>query len=238
MKVYILVEGECTELQLYPEWIQHLCPNLPHHKTVDEYGQAKNGFYIVSGFGYPSMLNHIENSIKDITQYGGDYFITILDAEEDSVEEKKRVINDCISQFTVPTRVNTHVIVQNRCVETILLGNPSKIPRVNLTNPFDEYFNYYNVIQNDPELMGCYTEGDNHAKFHLKYLKQAFKIKKIRYSKSNCRDVLPKTFLDGITARVAVKGDMHSFGEFITLFSEISEKIVVQDESESEMVQN
>ena len=228
MKLYILVEGECTELQLYPAWIKLLAPQLPQLHTIEEYENADRGFYIVSGFGYPSMLNHIENSILDIQQFGGDYFIAILDAEEDTVQKKKDEINESLSNCDIPENIYTHIIVQNRCVESMLLGNPTKIPRVNLTEQFDKYFAYYDVIQDDPELMGNYIEGDNHAQFHLKYLKQAFKIKKIRYSKSNCRDVIHPEFLNGIAERARAKNDMKSLQEFLDLMDSITQRMTPQ----------
>ena len=86
MKLYFLVEGEQAEMQIYPVWLSTLAPGLIHHDDLDDFESAQSGYYMVSGFGYPSLLNHIQSSISDIAQYGGaDYFCVILDAEEESI---------------------------------------------------------------------------------------------------------------------------------------------------------
>jgi hypothetical protein len=226
MRLYFLVEGEQAEMQIYPVWIKALAPSLKQYCDLDDFKHAPNGYFMISGFGYPSILNHLERSLTDIAEYGGaDYFCIILDAEEESVQSRKSEINGILADLTLPEGLNIAVIVQNRCFETILLGNRSKIPRVNLAQPLKSYMDYYNVITDDPELMGCYTEGDNHAYFHGKYMKQAFKAKNIKYSKSKCRDVATENYLQGLLSRVETTDHLVAFKEFVDLMVAVEAKV-------------
>ena len=60
MNLYFLLEGEKTEVQLYPAWIKFLKPQL---QQVDFISQIDvNNFYIFSAGGIPSIYNHTVNT--------------------------------------------------------------------------------------------------------------------------------------------------------------------------------
>lgn len=64
MNLYFILEGEKTEVFLYPKWIGYLRPDL---KQVDfEKYVVENSYYIFSGGGIPSIYNHTVNAIKNI----------------------------------------------------------------------------------------------------------------------------------------------------------------------------
>lgn len=56
MKIYFLVEGVSSEKKVYPAWTQYFLPSLIHFKKYDDFYHAEQGFYVVSGGGYPSIL--------------------------------------------------------------------------------------------------------------------------------------------------------------------------------------
>jgi len=64
MNLYFILEGEKTEIHLYPKWISYI---LPNYIRVDFESQIENNnYYIFSGGGIPSIYNHTVNAIKNI----------------------------------------------------------------------------------------------------------------------------------------------------------------------------
>jgi hypothetical protein len=184
MNIYFLVEGEKTEEKVYPLWIAYLIPKLTR---VDRFYKVQNNnYYLHNSGGQPSIYTHIENATKDINyteKY--DYFVICLDADELSVEERINEINDLIGRKNIKLKAELVVIVQNRCIETWFLGNRKVYTRNPQNHPFVEYTQFYNVCENDPELLGKYQGFNTVSQFHIKYLKEMFKEKNISYSKTN-----------------------------------------------------
>lgn len=80
MNIYLLVEGEETELQVYSFMLKYFNSNLSQVSKLSAI--SNNNFFILSGFGYPSILKRIENSFKDVNQNGKiDYLLICLDTE-------------------------------------------------------------------------------------------------------------------------------------------------------------
>ena len=77
--------------------------------------------------------------------------------------------------------------------------NPQNNPR------FIEYSRFYNVSQNDPELMGKLQNFDGSiSKFHFAYLKAMFNERgNMRYSKSNSLEVQRITYLNELVQRIS-----------------------------------
>ncbi|GBL11158.1 hypothetical protein MSj_02658 [Microcystis aeruginosa Sj] len=67
MNIYFLVEGRSTEKKLYTAWLTYL---IPEFKRVDFYDQVNhNNYFLISGNGYPSILNEaIPNAIDKIQE--------------------------------------------------------------------------------------------------------------------------------------------------------------------------
>jgi len=53
--LYILVEGEKTKPALFRAWLPLLIPKFGA-LTIPEDSERQNGFYLLAGYGYPSLL--------------------------------------------------------------------------------------------------------------------------------------------------------------------------------------
>ncbi len=168
MNLYFLVEGK-TERTLYPKWLEYLIPSLIR---VDSPGEANgNCYYLISGGGYPGLLdNHLLNSVLDINDVGNyNYFIIALDSDEVTIDERLEEIDRRITNEKINIgNCEIKIIVQNRCIETWLLGNRNVFQRNPTTRELIEYIKFFNVFTADPELMASpqYFPG-NDFKFSL-----------------------------------------------------------------------
>lgn len=236
MNLYFLVEGSTTEKKVYPAWLAHLLPELQRVQSYDLVNE-KN-YYLISGEGYPSIYNFIGNSIEDINASGKyNYFVVCLDAEENTVTELKTEIYDFLStQQLILNNTKLVLIIQNRCLETWLLGNrkiyprqPKNQPLLDYTRyyqPLLDYTRYYDVSANDPEMMGKYQGFNTHAQFHGDYLKTLFKAKNITYTKQRPGDVLKPFYLDQLVARIQQEPQhLTSFRYFIDFCNTIRSQL-------------
>jgi hypothetical protein len=176
MNIYFLVEGRSTEKKIYPKWLAYLIPTLTRVKFYDQV--QVNNYYIISGNGYPNILDDgLENALEKIQETKKfDYLVICVDSDEETVQERFYCIQKKIEEKS-KNLGNTKpiIIIQNRCIETWLLGNRTMFnSRQPQQSPLLEYVKYYDVSQNDPELMGQYNDS-NHADFHYKYLKEVFR---------------------------------------------------------------
>ncbi|MCZ4339408.1 hypothetical protein [Shewanella colwelliana] len=223
MKLYFLVEGVSSEMAAYPVWIKTILPMLDRYSSYNDFKATDKGFYIISGRGYPSILNHIENAVENIIDSSDvNHFFVILDADEDSIQVRETEVNEQISKHNLPAHTQVHVIVQNRCFETILLANRKAIPRQATSVPLVEYKRYYDVVQLDPEIMGPYdTNRFTHSQFHSEYALKALREKRIRYSKSNPASISNEDFLKEIIKRTNETNHLDSFKNFVRKLTEI-----------------
>ncbi|NEQ71522.1 MAG: hypothetical protein F6K21_39790 [Symploca sp. SIO2D2] len=91
--------------------------------------------------------------------------------------------------------------------------------------PLSSYAKYYDISQDDPELMGDYDRS-NHAKFHGSYLKEVFKAKNTSYSKTKPRDAQEKKYLDQLLKRIDEKPEhLQTFQSFVQFCEMINQKI-------------
>ena len=237
MNLYFLVEGT-TEFNIYPKWINHLLPNL---KRVDDFDKiTDNNYFIFHGGCQPQIIDeHLPNAIKDINlleaegKYYYNYLLVCLDAEEVTVDELR---SDILTSLKSNKNINLSgielfLIIQNRCIETWLLGNQNfiltqakNIP-TKYSEPFLTYRNYYDVRNQDPELMGIYngSKSTTHAQFHEEYLKAAFKSRKLSYSKGKSKEVGEKFYLEELLKRIKSKPEhLNSFQYFISIINSLS----------------
>jgi len=124
MNIYFLVEGNSTEKQIYPKWLEYLIPNL---KRVKYYDQVENNnYYLISGKGYPNILHDgLDNAVDKIRETKKyDYLVICVDADEETVEERVNYINNFMQEQNINLgETKVEIIIQNRCIETWLLGN-------------------------------------------------------------------------------------------------------------------
>ncbi|MGR6834089.1 hypothetical protein [Aliivibrio wodanis] len=226
MKIYFLVEGISSEMQVYPEWIKHFIPTLTTFISFKEFKESDSGCYFFSGEGYPSILNHIKNAVDDIKSDGSvDYFFIILDSDEETIEYRRQLILNEIDKLDIPERLNVIPVVQSRCFETILLGNKLAMPRFPKKEPLISYYQYFNVVNDNPEQMGNYDDDFTHSQFHSAYAMKALRERRINYSKSNCSGVASPEYFANVCNRVENTGDLSCILPLINTLEEISNKL-------------
>ncbi len=227
MNIYLLVEGEETELQVYPKWISYIIPEL---SRVSSFSSVEsNSYYIFSGQGIPSIYNHTINAIKDINSVNKyNYLIIALDAEELPVERRKNKVQEHIENANIKLNENCklEIIVQNKCMETWFLGNPKVYKRNPQGEIFRIYSAHYNVEINDPELMEKLSEFYRTAHFHEAYLREMLKEYNIRYRKSRPKEVIEEYYFRELVKRTNNSPKhLKSLSAFIHLFRRIKSEI-------------
>jgi hypothetical protein len=231
MNIYFLVEGNSTEKKIYPKWLEYLIPNLIRVRYHDQV--ENNNYYLISGKGYPKILyDGLENAVDKILEIPKyDYLVICVDADEESVEERTKYIHEFIQKEKINLgKTKVEIIVQNRCIETWLLGNKKIFDsRQSLEQPLLSYVNYYDVSQNDPEEMGKY-EMRNHADFHYEYLREVFRSKNTTYSKRSPNDAKEKYYFTELQKRVQEEPeDLKTFQFFLEFCGRVRSNMIHQD---------
>ena len=222
MNLYFILEGEKTEVLLYPKWISYLKPEL---KQVDfEKDIVENNYYIFSGGGIPSIYNHTLNAIKNINDNPVfDKLIVCLDGEEIGVDARISEIKKHILNSGVVLNKNCEIeyVIQNVCIETWFLGNRKIVKRIPENLKLREFLQYYNVVENDPELMDKKDGFRNKAHFHLSYFREILKEHKLSYSKARPKVVLEESFLNELITRTEQTNHLPTLKSLFDLLSEI-----------------
>lgn len=220
MNIYFLLEGENTEKKIYRDWLKYLLPNF---SKVDYYDQVEQyNYYLISGCGYPQTVTKgLLNASEKIQETGKyDYLVLVVDADEDTIVEREQYIYDSLQKQEIDLgKTQLVIIIQNRCIETWLLGNRAIFNHIinNITSPkppLSDYLKYYDVVKNDPELMGFdQTIASNHATFHYKYLKAILGEK---YTKKRPRIAQEESYFRELMLRVNDQSDhLKSFQSLI-----------------------
>lgn len=223
MNLYFLVEGRRTEMKIYPKWLSFL---LPYHTRIRNHFDVKdNNYYIESGYGNPSLFKYIKPALENINDTKSfDYFIICLDAEENSVEAAQAEIVDFIEREKLDFgHCIPKIIVQNRCIETWLLGNQKAFSRQPEGEEFKRFIEFYDVSTNDPEMMGVFENYPTHAVFHEAYLKELLFHKNIRYSKVNPGTTAEEPYLKELQNRIQTTDHLKSFEYFINFIQSIKQ---------------
>lgn len=222
MNLYFILEGEKTEVLLYPKWISYLKPEL---KQVDfEKDIVENNYYIFSGGGIPSIYNHTVNAIKNINDNPVfDKLIVCLDGEEIGVDARISEIKKHILNSGVVLNKNCEIeyVIQNVCIETWFLGNRRIVKRIPENLKLREFLQYYNVVENDPELMDKIDGFRNKAHFHLSYFREILKEHKLSYSKARPKVVIEESFLNELITRTQQTNHLPTLKSLFDLLSEI-----------------
>lgn len=226
MNLYFILEGEKTEVLLYPKWINFILPSL---KQVDfESKVIDDNYYIFSGGGIPSIYNHTLNAIKNINDNPVfDRLVVCLDGEEIGTENRIREITDYINESGVVLNENCKLdfVVQNICIETWFLGNRKIVKKIPEGLLLKEFIEHYNVVVEDPEAMDKLEGFRNKAHFHYSYFREILKEHNLTYKKSRPTIVLDKSFFDELKKRVDDTIHMPSFKQLLTLLYEIKSEI-------------
>jgi hypothetical protein len=226
MNLYFVLEGEKTEVLLYPKWITYIIPQLTQ---VDSESDIKgNNFYIFSGGGIPSIYQHTVNAIKNINDNPVfDKLIVCLDGEEIGIEARIQEIRDYIteSKVVLNSKCEIDFVIQNICIETWFLGNRKIVKRNPENEQLRNYMEHYNVINKDPELMNKMENFRNKAHFHFSYFREVLKEHNLSYSKSKPKIVLEASYVDELIKRTNETQHLPSLKNFISLLLEIKSGI-------------
>lgn len=216
MNLYFLLEGRRTEKRLYGSWLPHLLPSFSRVDFFDEV--ESNNYFLFSGEGYPSLLDlHLPNALKDISRTGKySHLVVCLDADECTTVDREQEVQQAINLYPKELAgTRPVVVVQNRCIETWLLGNRKVISRNPQSETLREYKQFYDVIDNDPELMGVHPDFTLHAPFHHDYLRAAFRERSLHYAKARPGHACDITFLTELQRRVTeAPNELKSLGGF------------------------
>lgn len=226
MNLYLLVEGRRTECRLYPRWLAHLMPHFVRVPYPDEV--RKNSYFLVSGEGYPRLLDKaLPNAIKDVNAVGTfDYLILALDAEEAPIEDRIKEVKTALENQAerLSSSTSLRIIVQNRCIETWLLGNRRIFSRNPGNQDLQKYIEFYNVREKDPERMGMLGGFTTYAAFHLAYLQAIFEERNLQYGKYNTGHAGDQTYLQELIDRAReCPEDLASFRVFRELIQNVAQ---------------
>lgn len=219
MNLYFLVEGDVTESIVYPAWLKHL---LPHHRRIKRPADAdENCFYLLSGQGYPQILNEIPNAVENIrANRSFRYLVVCADVEDDDAAQKAELIRNKLasSTNTLPETTEFHIILQHRCMESWFLGNRIVFPKNPQCRVLREYIDHYDVSKDCPELMGQHEDFMTHAAFHLDYLKRVFRERGLSYTKRDPGTTRQGDYFDRLVERSEDVGEhLKSFRAFYRL---------------------
>lgn len=221
MNFYIIVEGEKTEMSVYPAWLSLLAPAYTRIANFDDVNE--NNYYIFCGGGIPSIYTHVTNAVLDINEInskGGphyDYLLVCLDTEGENRDYIMQQIEKQLKSEGVSLQ-NAELVVfeQKVCMETWFLGNQS-VFKENPQNPeYLDFIRYYNVGRDNPEEMGNMNEKKftTTARFHVRYLKRMLEERNTAYSKNNTEDVQQSTYLQQLIKRYEETEHIATFGSW------------------------
>jgi len=221
MNFYIVVEGDQTEMSVYPAWLSILAPTYTRIDNAWEVDE--NNYYIFSGGGIPSIFKHVKNAVLDINSINGkggsryDYLLVCLDTEEESRDYVLSRINDELQASNVERQDAELVVFEHKvCMETWFLGNQGVFKDNPQNAEYLEYIKYFNVGQNNPEEMDNMDENRfaTTAKFHLRYLKRMLEERNMTYSKNNTIAVQQQAYLQQLISRFETTGHIATFGSW------------------------
>lgn len=228
MNIYFLVEGRRTEKKVYPKWISHLIPELTEVKDPTLVGT--NNFYLFNGNGYPSILdNHLRNSVEDVNELRKfNYLVMCIDSDEVEVEERKDEVMNFFQSNGISLIEETEfvLIVQNRCIETWCLANRKVFKRQPNGEELRLFVEFYNVKNDDPELMGKLESHETHAQFHASYLTEMLAERNIKYTKSFPRGVVEEDYLTELIKRNSQSNHIQTFRSFVDFCEKVKSQIV------------
>ncbi|MBP5501582.1 MAG: hypothetical protein J6Y24_02200 [Bacteroidales bacterium] len=218
MNLYIVVEGDRTETQVYPAWLKLLLPD--YVQINDAWLVTDNNYYLLSGGGIPSIYDHIANSVLEINNINKqssnkyDYLVVCIDTEECEKGEEEKIIRQKLAEKRVKLIDAQLVVIEHQvCMESWFLGNRKVFKRNPQNQKLLEYIEFYNVGERNPELMDSINSEDftTKAQFHFDYLKKMLAERNMRYSKNNTTEVQKSDYLNELINRCSTTKDLLTF---------------------------
>ena len=226
MNAYIVVEGEKTEMTVYPAWLSIIAPNM--HRIDDARDLTHDSYYLFCGYGIPHIYQHIVNSVKDINDInskGGstyDYLIVCLDTEDETRVVIEKNLNEYLKKEKVfPQGFQIIIFEQKVCMETWFLGNRRLFKDNPSTRNMIDYLHHYNVKTENPEEMESIDPCRwNRAAFHLKYLKAMLAERNLKYDKNDTSEVCKPEYLKELITRYNETSHLLTFGAWYQFVKE------------------
>ena len=226
MNLYVIVEGDKTELNVYPAWMSLLAPQLM--RISDAWDVTENCYYLFSGGGIPHIFSHVQNAIADINsinaqkEHGYDYLVVCLDTEESSRQTiLKRISDDMKAQKQTLRDTELVVCEQQVCMETWFLGNRMVFKDNPQSAAYRRCIQFFDVSRENPELMGSDDAELNRAQYHHMYLREMFKERHMMYSKNNTKEVESESYLKQLISRYEETGHLVTFGNWFEFISSL-----------------
>lgn len=222
MNLYFFLEGRRTEPKVYRSWIKFVFPQLVEVQRIEDV--QHDNYLLISGLGYPQLLNHVNQILSDIAQHNNvDHFFVCVDAEEEKYEVRLAEIESYI--IGKLSNTDCHAIVHNCCIETWFLGNQQMLRRNPHSERLREWKAFYDVGNECPELMGAFSGYRTSAQFHFDYLREMLRERNLRYSKELPSTVQEEGYLKAIVNRYERTGHIQSFGRLLLLWRMIGGRI-------------
>lgn len=220
MNFYFLLEDEKSFLKVLPKWLEYI--DFGYKRVADIQEIQENNYILQSGQGVTQLVTKaLFDTIDTIILNPGkiDKLVVILDAEEMEVDKRKQEVIDKINNHYNNRKMEFDIIILvcNRCFETWLLGCKGLYPKetVERDSFFYPYYNHYNIEDCNPEAMlAPEIVDETTAKYHFHYLHELLRYKKIRYSKSNPKNIATSEYFNGIVERINTTKDLQTFKEF------------------------
>lgn len=221
MNLFFLVEGGRTEPRVYNAWIGHTFPQLRKKYPAD--GDT-DCYCIFPGNGYPAYRRRLKSAFEELRDHPVfDHFFLCVDSEEMSyaqkVAEEKRVMAELAKEtslFDKSPQTKLHLIVQRCCIETWFLGHRGMLNETSQSPNLAEMRRFYDVREQDPELMGKPDGYVTRANYHLKYLKEMLREQGKNYSKEHPGAVCPQEYLDALRERCITTGHLASLSALLS----------------------
>lgn len=224
MNIYFLVEGK-TEKKVYPQWLSWLAPHL--ERVTFPTDVTRNSYYLISGGGFPSILdNHLCSSVDDVNFIGKyDYLIIALDSDYLTAQEKFMEVDEYVREKSILlNNCELIIIPQVVCMETWFLGNRRIYTRTPSNSKNSFYSNHYNTAINDPELMQPPPSFPGTiGEFHYKFLKAMLSERNVRYSKTKPKEVGKEYYVNELLNRFHTDSNsLKSLQKFLGFLNAIS----------------
>lgn len=218
MNVYVLVEGEHTEIEVYKAWIPLINPQLSYARSLDDVDENK--FMLFAGFGYPGYLDRIVGAIDTVnSNLSIDRLVIAVDSEDLSLDEKLNELNNLLDIHKC--RVEVKLVIQHFCIETWALGNRLLLGRNIQDYELRKYKQIFDISTEDPERLPDYPPKNiNRAQFAFRYLVLAIREKyhKLVYSKRKPLVLTHPKYLEQLKKRFHETGHIASFEMFLLAF--------------------
>lgn len=217
MNIAIITEGR-GDKYIYKSWIPFVNPNITYVDRIRDI--SSNNFSIVSGFGYPSYFQKIDEVIQDVNDHGHiDRLVIGIDSEELTLHQKQQEISDYLSSSTCLAPI--FIIVHHFCIETWALGNRRFCPANPNHQPLLTYKIFFDVRSSDPELLPEYPPLRlNRAKFAQRYLSAICQSRNphLTYNKSRPKPLIHNAYYQQVLLRHQTSGHIASFSFFLNAF--------------------